>query len=130
MEARYYARRDGLLRDDAEMTGRQLHNGRVAKRALKLLARDIVKAEERLQDPVGRDGERQDRFSLSSIMGLRRRRSRRAGQEKREERVDGRERRRSEAPERGRGEDHSRGGGGKIDWGGAVLWEQLRGVRA
>ena len=125
VEARYYARRDGLLRDDAEMTGRQLHNGRVAKRALKLLARDIVKAEERLQDPVGRDGESQHRFSLSSIMGLRRLRSRRAGQERREGRLDGRERRRSEGPERGREEDHARGGGSKIDWGGAVLWDYL-----
>jgi len=122
VEARYYARRDGLLRDDAELTSRQRHNGRVAKRALKLLARDIVKAEERLQDPVRSDGQRHHRFSLSSIMGLRSSRSRRAGAEGRERR-EGRERGRSEEGERGGVSDSSRGGGGggKTDWGGSVF---------
>ena len=74
VEARYYAKRDGLLRDDAEMDDRQMRNMHVAKRALKLLARSIVNAEERLQDPVrfSREGSpKKHAFSLSSIMGLR-----------------------------------------------------------
>jgi len=77
VEARYYAKRDGMLHADAETSDRQIRNGHVAKRALKLLARDIVKAEEHLQNSVRDEhgaGDKHRRFSLSSIMGLRSRR--------------------------------------------------------
>lgn len=65
VEARYYAKRDGMLTSDAEMTNRQIRNGHVAKRALKLLARDIVKAEQRLQNPLRGEGESGERYRFS-----------------------------------------------------------------
>jgi len=64
VQARYYAKRQGLLGDSSKLvTDTQKHNAQVAQSALKILSDDIVKAEVKREDPS------KGRWSLKSLLG-------------------------------------------------------------